>query len=223
MKKFDINTKGNDYFVGDLHGCYDQFVDKLAEIDFEPETDRMFCVGDLVDRGPNSPSCLALLSEPWFHCVRGNHEELMLGSHSYHVWMMNGGGWSEDIESGRLRKFGELVVEKCPYTIEVKTSLGTIGVVHAESHNDWNENGRYYDKEKNTWGRSKIRTMDDTPIKNIDRVVVGHTIVKEPVRLGNVVYIDTGAYNGYDLTVFTVDDVFNKKLTTITKEGINYK
>lgn len=75
IKRFDINTQGRDFVVGDLHGCRDLLEEKLYEINFDPSVDRMFSVGDLVDRGPDSPGCFALLEKPWFHAIRGNHEQ----------------------------------------------------------------------------------------------------------------------------------------------------
>ncbi len=75
LKHFDINIRGRDFVVGDLHGCRALFDEKLDEIGFDPAVDRMFSVGDLIDRGPDSPGCFALLAEPWFHAIRGNHEQ----------------------------------------------------------------------------------------------------------------------------------------------------
>lgn len=71
------NTQGTDYILGDLHGCFQLLQDLLHKVNFDPTQDRLFSVGDLVDRGPDSLACLQLLKEPWFYAVLGNHE-LML-------------------------------------------------------------------------------------------------------------------------------------------------
>lgn len=76
--KLPFNTIGNDYVIGDLHGCYDLLERLLAKVQFDPGKDRLFSVGDLVDRGPDSIHCLQLLDEPWFYAVMGNHEEMLL-------------------------------------------------------------------------------------------------------------------------------------------------
>src|SRR3546814_1363745 len=68
------NTAGRDFIVGDLHGCLDLLQVELARIAFDPTRDRLFSVGDLTDRGPDSMGCLRLLREPWFYAVHGNHE-----------------------------------------------------------------------------------------------------------------------------------------------------
>ncbi len=76
----EINTIGQDYVVGDLHGCKRMFDRLLAHVCFDPTRDRIFSVGDLVDRGPDSIACLALLKEPWFFPVVGNHDAMLIAS-----------------------------------------------------------------------------------------------------------------------------------------------
>ena len=68
------NAKGDDYIVGDLHGQYDALQTLLAEVRFSKKKDRLFSVGDMINRGPQSAECLDLLKEPWFHAVTGNHD-----------------------------------------------------------------------------------------------------------------------------------------------------
>lgn len=194
MKKFEINKIGQDYFVGDLHGYYDKFLHALTQVDFNFEKDRVFSVGDLIDRGPKSIQTLELLNKPWFNAVLGNHEEFMMWyPQRYGTWVANGGHWAIPvIESGNLSKYIKMV-ENLPLTMEVDTEWGKIGVVHAESHQDWSKNGPNT-RERNLWARTKIEYRDVGLVKGINLVVVGHTPVKSPIKLGNVVYIDVGAY-----------------------------
>lgn len=72
------NTVGNDYIVGDLHGCFSLLERLLQEVNFDKSKDRLFSTGDLIDRGPDSLRCLQLLAEPWFYAVQGNHENMMI-------------------------------------------------------------------------------------------------------------------------------------------------
>jgi serine/threonine protein phosphatase 1 len=78
IRSLPANYQGKDYVVGDLHGCYDLLQRVLNEVDFNQTRDRLFSVGDLIDRGSDSLACLQLLAEPWFYAVKGNHEDLML-------------------------------------------------------------------------------------------------------------------------------------------------
>jgi len=95
--KYPKNEKGRDFVCGDLHGAYDRLMEFMAHVGFDKEKDRLFSVGDLVDRGPDSVKCLKLLDEPWFFAVRGNHEELMndfyTGGPYGPYWAQNGGFW----------------------------------------------------------------------------------------------------------------------------------
>lgn len=75
FKSLPPNNLGHDYVVGDLHGKRRQLLDKLDVLGFNPRHDRVFCTGDLVDRSPDSFDALKLLHEPWFHFVRGNHDD----------------------------------------------------------------------------------------------------------------------------------------------------
>jgi serine/threonine protein phosphatase 1 len=78
VKHFDINHVGRDFVVGDLHGHKKLLDDLLLQVSFDYEVDRLFSVGDLCDRGPDSMGCINLLKEPWFYSVLGNHEEMLL-------------------------------------------------------------------------------------------------------------------------------------------------
>ena len=72
------NPAGRDFVVGDLHGCFDLLDRLLDHVRFDPACDRLFSVGDLIDRGPDSLRSLEFLDAPWFYAVKGNHEDLLL-------------------------------------------------------------------------------------------------------------------------------------------------
>lgn len=78
IRKLPANIHGKDYVLGDLHGCYGLLERLLDAVSFDRNKDRLFSVGDLIDRGPESFRCLELLAEPWFYAVMGNHECMML-------------------------------------------------------------------------------------------------------------------------------------------------
>jgi serine/threonine protein phosphatase 1 len=78
LKTIPANYEGRDFLIGDLHGCYDELMKLLNYVKFDPQFDRLFATGDLIDRGPKSVECLDLLSKPWFFSVLGNHEDLLI-------------------------------------------------------------------------------------------------------------------------------------------------
>lgn len=222
IKKLKNNTVGKDYFVGDIHGCYEQLMAALEKIKFNPDVDRLISVGDLVDRGPDSVKCLNLLKELWFHAVSGNHEDMMIKSFRFewptHNYIQNGGRWFFHLPYEQQEELVLLADTKMPLVIEVETDIGTIGVIHANAPDDWqkyhqlNDDEDFFDDalvEDTIWGRRRIYGNQSGRVKGIDYVVVGHTPVEDVTVLENIVYIDTGAVYDGSLTILSVDEVAN--------------
>lgn len=63
-----------DYCISDIHGYYDLFCRLLEKIKFG-EGDKLYVLGDIVDKGPDSIRLAKLLfSMPNVFCIAGNHE-----------------------------------------------------------------------------------------------------------------------------------------------------
>ncbi len=64
------------YVIGDLQGCYDSLQRLLEKIRFDPASDRLWCPGDLVNRGGQSLETLRLLHSlgKRFTMTIGNHD-----------------------------------------------------------------------------------------------------------------------------------------------------
>ena len=69
------NAAGRDFVVGDVHGHFATLERALERVGFERTRDRLFSVGDLVDRGPESERALAWIRERFDAVVMGNHEQ----------------------------------------------------------------------------------------------------------------------------------------------------
>lgn len=215
IEKHDENLHGRDFFVGDLHGQYHLLEQAMHEVAFDRSRDRLFSVGDLIDRGAESLRCLSLAFEPWFHGVRGNHEvlahdALAQGTRgAWELWQVNGGSWIARHDVHEVRVSLEKALRRLPYAREVMVAGKHIGMVHAEPPRDWRllEIAGCAIEQALVWGRTRIHSGDCTPVANIDAVVVGHTILETPTTLGNVHYIDTGAFHTGRLTMLDARDV----------------
>lgn len=203
------NTQGRDFVVGDIHGVFDLLDEALKSVDFDPEKDRLIAVGDLINRGPQSEKCLEYLKQPWFHAIRGNHEEMFLRNYkndgntdliASFANASNGIGWIVGKDKAFLDEMRS-AFEKLPIVIEIETRNGTIGFVHADvpPEMDWQtfkqklEEGDVSARKIALTGRKRIFSSNDSGVAGVSRVYLGHTPVESGAKqLGNCFYMDTG-------------------------------
>lgn len=198
------------FVCGDIHGCVPHLLAKLDELGFDRSSDRLYALGDLVDRGPDSAGAMALLDEPWFDSIQGNHEVLMIeaanGNGDMHV--CNGGGWFAMLDQTERDGLAARAAE-LPVAMTVHSPSGRkIGLVHADMPGaDWDEFMERIDtpqvRDYAQWARDRIRNAMEglAPIKGVDHVYFGHTPVKVPLRSANMSWIDTGCFATGRLTV----------------------
>lgn len=68
-----------DYAIGDIQGCYDSLLSLLDKIHYNDRTDKLWFVGDLVNRGPKSLEVLRFIQQL---SIKPN---ITLGNHDLHL------------------------------------------------------------------------------------------------------------------------------------------
>lgn len=196
------NTVGRDFVVGDLHGCVDALRYLLREIIFDPACDRLFSVGDLIDRGSQSEQALALLDKPWFFPVLGNHEEALClvaeGSMRRSVWEGLGGAWARVVPERTLRAYARRL-RTLPLVRVVGSGPRRFNVMHAEFFGDDAALDAAYFTERVRqqllWGRELALGSGIVERQaGLSPTYCGHTPMREIGRIGAQIFIDTGAF-----------------------------
>jgi Calcineurin-like phosphoesterase. len=205
-KRVDGTVYRQIFVVGDVHGQYDKLMEQLEEVEFDRENDLLVSVGDLIDRGPDSAKMLTLLTEPWFTCVRGNHEDLAtsaieeLEENAVGLWLYNGGTWILDIMPGVER---DKVIERLlstadlPFVLEIECDTQKVVVAHAAYPDDHYKFGKKVDTFACTWDRDRYLEYQrggGKATKGADLFIHGHNHTKEVEFYHNHIYIATGAY-----------------------------
>lgn len=200
------------WVVGDLHGCYHLLLDQLRDNRFDPWRDLLICVGDLIDRGPDSLTCLQLLEKKWFKSVVGNHEQMAMDALSFDdrmLWEFNGGDWFCRLPADQRQQAERALIacQHLPYILEVHCHNGVNIIAHADypaSKYTWLNP---VDKEAVLWRRDRINAHlsgKGKIISGADHFWFGHTPLKQRLDVKNQHYIDTGAVFGGTLTMVKI-------------------
>ncbi|HEY9881041.1 MAG TPA: metallophosphoesterase family protein [Leptolyngbyaceae cyanobacterium] len=192
-------------FIGDVHGHYDGLM-RLWDAIAPSEADRVYFVGDLIDRGPKSAQVVDFVRQHAHGCVRGNHEQLLLDSFAggnvntstLQGWLYSGGqatlssyGGSADALMNHLEWFK---------TLPLYLDLNDIWLVHA----GLNPNLPIQDQSSYElcWIRDTFHSSEK-PYFDDKLILTGHTITFTfaGIEPGQIVQgrgwldIDTGVYH----------------------------
>ncbi|HIK36335.1 MAG TPA: serine/threonine protein phosphatase [Thermosynechococcus sp. M98_K2018_005] len=190
--------------IGDVHGHYEGLC-RLLDLISPRVGDRLYFLGDLVDRGSSSASVVELVRQCGYGAVRGNHEDMMLltfegkqiNAARLFVWCNSGGDQTlaSYTSTDLLREHLDWL-----HTVPLYQDLGDVFVVHAglNPYLSLEQQG----SQECCWIREQF-LCHPKPYFADKTIVVGHTLTFTfpGVEAGKIVRgaawlgIETGAYH----------------------------
>ncbi len=205
VRRVARNAAGRDFVVGDVHGCFRTLDGALAELRFDAACDRLFGVGDLVDRGPHSPEALVWLERRFEAVVMGNRECPLLYWFDPHRRPSSAHRpqWLRRVPRSQHRRW-RAALARMPLAVTIDTPYGPVGLVHADvPHPDWAvvtvmlEAGAPDHVDIALLGidapEIEVLRHRSQPVEGLRALVHGHFVVDEVDRLANRWNVDTGA------------------------------
>ena len=200
FERWAANEVGRDYVAGDVHGCYRTLEEILRREHFNPDTDRLFAVGDLVNRGPHSADATEWLRTRITRSVAGNHDVSVLGTLLRYPRAPRT-GWLGALDRTARTRLADALYE-LPLGLELATRHGPVGIVHAGVvRRDFDQTRRLCDRgDQATIDQVLLGGRDEgwrgargTPVAGVALLVTGHEPLRRADSDGYWHRIDTGA------------------------------
>lgn len=216
------------YVCSDIHGMFREFMGLLEEIEFSKD-DKLYVLGDAIDRGPNSVDTIKFIMETEnIEMLIGNHELAMLDyyrgnwildSWADHEWFTFGGETTRkevmNLDKETKNKILDYI-ENLPYYIVVDKFLlvhGGFDIYDKDNPNNkeltLEDALKINDRETITWNRDFFE-LDKKITDYI--TILGHTPTTE-FNEENIMYrenkilIDCGCVFGGKLSCLRLDDM----------------
>lgn len=207
--------------IGDIHGCATALQTLIDSIG--PTTDdTVICLGDVVDRGPDSRRAIEMLMELQDQCdfklIRGNHEEMMLAvlqGEPPHEWLRHGG--VQTLESYGF--VGDLSVVPDRHVEFLNAAFPLLEFSdHFFTHGNYDPSLPFDEQTPEMLRWTSLIMSTPGPHVSGKKAVLGHTPDKsgEVFDIGHLLCIDTYCYGGGWLTA---TDVVSGQIWQASEEG----
>jgi len=232
--------------IGDIHGCFDELVLLLRQLGYEvadfnanpsaqhPHGRKAVFLGDLVDRGPNSPAVLRLVmsmvGQGSALCLPGNHDVKL---------MRKLRGREVNVTHGLAETLAQLETEPAEFKEKVAAFIdglvshyvlddGKLVVAHAGLKAELQGRASARVREFAMYGETTGETDDyGLPVRynwageyrGAAMVIYGHTPVIEPQWVNRTICIDSGCVFGGKLTALRYPE---KELTQVQAAKMYY-
>jgi len=132
----------SDYIVGDVQGCVTSLKNLLTKINFSYDSDRLFFLGDVVNRGENNLETMKFIlsHRDNFEMVLGNHDIHLIACHFDYKKIRKSDNFDDILDSNLREKIIEYLLNK-PLALKLDNSI----LVHAGVPPIWSrEDVLYY-------------------------------------------------------------------------------
>jgi len=240
--------------IGDIHGCYDETILLLKKLGYSidsieddgknyglevehPEKRQVIFLGDLVDRGPNSPSVLKLVMSMVRSgsalCVPGNHDLKLQKK-------LN--GKNVQLKHGLAETMEQLENESPEFITDVREFLyslishyilddGKLAVAHAGIKEEMQGRGSGAVRAFCLYGETTgeidefglpVRYNWASEYRGKAKVVYGHTPIPKAEWLNKTIDIDTGCVFGGELTAlrYPEEELVSVKAAKVYSEPV---
>jgi serine/threonine protein phosphatase 1 len=216
------------FVFGDIHGQFDGLMKLIDFIKYSPN-DKLYFLGDLIDRGERSADVVNWVMSNNHICLKGNHEQMCLDAFGcseesliWKGWILNGG--SKTLESYGAANMPEAHLEWMQQ-LPLYMDLGDVWLVHAGLNP--NLPLELQGAAEFCWIREEFHSATE-PFFEDKIIITGHTItfVFPGVKPGNLVLgkgwldIDTGGYHPKSgwLSALDIDTATVYQCNTFTHE-----
>lgn len=218
--------------IGDVHGCYNTLKELVDKIKNKYHNIKIFCVGDLVDRGNNSFEVIEFVVEEKIQCVIGNHD-FMFYSNMRDPFSLMAKSWNYNGAETTLASYRDKLDQMDKHLDLIINSplffnLDDCFISHAGISKSLKDklpenflsndaalkeilSNDLFNQNSIIWARGDLL--------NIGKLqVVGHTHRKEVFfdKVSNALYIDTTAFGNNNLSAVIVEQ--NKLIEIIDQK-----
>ena len=219
------------YVMSDLHGCYDKYLKMLEKIGFS-ESDKLYILGDVIDRGPDGIKILLDLTERVnVIFLRGNHEDtaLIVLSHLFSEKSKLTDKQLTDIVKLWCMDGGETTLKQFLVCSEKERERAMAALKYSQIYDEVEVAGKKYFLSHTVPGKEAMNNFDKCKIEDFlwgepeydkeyfpDKVfITGHTPTSfidsackgKIYKANNHIAVDCGAVFGCPLGCIRLDDM----------------
>ena len=236
IKYIPLEDAERHFVLGDIHGKFKELNILLDKINYDPASDNIYTVGDMIDRGPDSVEVLDffILNESNYS-ILGNHEHMAVTPAWRNIWIHNGGISCElsMLKHGHRLNWLKNQINTLPRMIEVgePDEEHSFRILHADMHPQWSD--KYVteifdqmlpeyknDRERTLWGRINADAYLKhgkmyNPDFHVERnyiTYMGHTPTKEVVSICDMRFTDTFLSRTLTIVNTATEEVFSTKV-----------